>query len=245
MRSPAWILAIIGLLAAAPLQAQDDSSLEWRKVEDGLLNGSKAVIENEPCCAPTRGSGKDDDFDAKVLATLPGIASRDGETLRLKLAGNRTLKLNDCTEKSGCESDDTRVHWMKAWWPQHRLYVVEVGLYEESVAYLIAERDGSALVTTSPPVLSPSGRWAVALVSDLMSGVNLELIDLASNPPVLTRVTDMPTCAGSGPNTLLRPTPVWLDEQQVTFEGQSQMTSDDPNTKQLLRIVDGKPQWQC
>jgi hypothetical protein len=244
MRSATWVLAAVGLFAAMPLLAQDPN-MEWHKVEDGLLNGSKAVIENEPCCGPTRGSGKDDDFDAEVLATLPGIASRDGETLRLKLAGGRTLRLNDCTEKSGCDAEDTRVHWMRAWWPQHRLHVVEVGLYEESVAYLIDERDGSTLVTTAPPVLSPSGRWAVALVSDLMSGVNLELLDLASNPPVLTRVTDAPTCAGSGPDTLLRPSPVWLDEQQVTFEGQSQKTDDDPNTKQLLRIVDGKPQWQC
>ena len=244
MRPLTWILAALGLVAAMPLLAQDPN-MEWRKVEDGLLNGSKAVIENEPCCGPTRGSGKDDDFDAEIVATLPGVVSRDGEALRLKLAGGRTLRLNDCTEKSGCESDDTRVHWMRAWWPQHRLYVVEVGLYEESVAYLIDERDGSALVTTAPPVLSPSGRWAVALVSDLMSGVNLELIDFASNPPVLTRVTDTPTCSGSGPDTLLRPTPEWIDEQQVTFKGQSQKTDDDPNTKQLLRIVDGKPQWQC
>ena len=108
----------------------------------------------------------------------------------LKLAGNRTLKLTDCDDKTGCEADDTRVHRLVDWWPEHRLYVVLVGLYEESVAYLVSERDGRTFVATAPPVLSPSGRQAVALVSNLMSGVDLEIIDLSRNPPTSTKVDD-------------------------------------------------------
>jgi hypothetical protein len=238
------MLAAFGIFSAAPLQAQDPN-MEWRLPSSGLMDGARAVIENEPCCGPSLGPAKGADSDAAVLATLPGMASRDGGVLRLKLAGDRTYRLTDCTDQPACGADDTRMHRLVAWWPQHRLYVVSVGLYEEGAAYLIAERDGQTLMTVAPPVLSPSGRQAIALVSNLMSGVDLEFLDLARDPPVLLKVTTLPTCAGVGPHSLLRPTPVWIDEQQVTFKGVSAMTDDDPNTKQLLRIVDGKPQWQC
>jgi hypothetical protein len=183
--------------------------------------------------------------DTAVLATVPGMASRDGRILRLKLAGDRLLKLTDCTGQTGCDPDDTHVHRLVGWWPKHRYYIVAVGLYEEGAAYVVAERDGRTLVTTAPPVLSPSGRLAVALTSNLMSGVDLEIIDLGRDPPVLAKVTEMPACAGAGPNSFLRPMPVWIDDQQVTFKGVSAQPGDNPNTKQLLRIVDGKPHWQC
>jgi hypothetical protein len=123
--------------------------------------------------------------------------------------------------------------------------VVLVGLYEESVAYLVSERDGRTFVATAPPVLSPSGRQAVALVSNLMSGVDLEIIDLSRNPPTATKVETMPDCTGAGPNSFLRPIPVWTDEHHVTFEGESPLPEDKPNTKQLLRVEGGKGQWQC
>lgn len=219
--------------------------MEWRLPSSGLMDGARAVIENEPCCGPSLGAAKGEASDAAILATLPGMASRDGGTLRLKIAKDRTYKLTDCTDQPACGADDTRVHRLVAWWPQHRLYIVSVGLYEEGAAYLIAERDGQTLMTVAPPLLSPSGRRAVALVSNLMSGVNLEILDFTRDPPVLAGVTTMPTCVGAGPNSLLRPTPVWLDESQVTFKGVSPQPGDNANTKQLLRIVDGKPQWQC
>jgi hypothetical protein len=94
-------------------------------------------------------------------------------------------------------------------------------------------------------VLSPSGRQAVALVSNLMSGVDLEIIDLSGNPPTSTKVETMPDCGGAGPNSFLRPIPVWTDETHVTFEGESPLPDDKTNTKQLLRVEGGKGQWQC
>ena len=107
---------------------------------------------------------------APSCSSLPAIARSSSPT---------------ATTRRGCEADDTRVHRLVDWWPEHRLYVVLVGLYEESVAYLVSERDGRTFGATAPPVLSPSGRQAVALVSNLMSGVDLEIIDLSRNPPTL------------------------------------------------------------
>ena len=219
--------------------------MEWRLPSSGLMDGAKAVIDNEPCCGPSRGAAKGEDSDAAILATVPGMASRDGGTLRLKIGKDHTYRLTDCTDQPACGADDTRVHRLVAWWPQHRLYIVSVGLYEEGAAYLIAERDGQTLMTVAPPVLSPSGRQAIALVSNMMSGVDLEILDFTRDPPVLAKVTTLPACAGFGPDSLLRPTPVWIDEQQVVFKGVSAMTGDDPNTKQLLRIEGGKAEWEC
>ncbi len=217
--------------------------MQWTLPSDGLLNGSKAVIESQPCCGASRGTVHKS--DAAVLAKVPGMAARDGRILRLKLDGNRTLSLTDCLAENGCDGDDLRVHRLVAWWPKQRFYVVAVALYEESVAYLVSQQDGRTLVATAPPVLSPSGRWAVALVSNLMSGVDLELLDLGREPPTLNKITEMPTCRGAGPDSMLRPKPAWIDESQVRFEGVSPQPGDNPNTRQLLRIVDGKPRWEC
>ena len=246
MQSLRWVFAAVGLLAGTPSQAQaQDPNEQWALPSSGLLNGSRAVIENGPCCGASSGAAGIWNSDSAALANVTGMASRDGGTLKLRLAEGRFLELTDCDDQSACAADDTRVHRLVVWWPKHRAYVVAVGLYEESVAYLISERDGRTLVTTAPPVLSPSGRQAVALVSDLMSGVDLEIINLARDPPTLSKVAAMPACTGAGPNSLLRPIPVWIDDSEVTFKGVSAMPGDDPDARQLMRIVDGKPQWQC
>jgi hypothetical protein len=120
-----------------------------------------------------------------------------------------------------------------------------VSLYEDSVAYLVPERDGRTLVVTAPPVLSPSGRQAIALTSNLMAGVELQLIDLSRDPATITKIEAMPSCAGSSDSSMLRPKPVWVDESHVRFEGVSPAPGDNPNTKQLLRIEGGKAAWEC
>ena len=210
---------------------------------EDLLKGSKAGIEDKACCGPSGGATVRNP-DATVLAKLPGMASRDGGTLRLKLAGDRALKLVDCLNPE-CDGEDLRMHRLVAWWPTQRMYVVSVALYEDSVAYLVPERDGRTLVVTAPPVLSPSGRQAIALTSNLMAGVELQLIDLGRDPPTITKIETMPSCAGGSDASMLRPKPVWTDESRVRFEGVSPAPGDNPNTKQVLKIVDGKPAWEC
>jgi len=240
-----WITGVAGLLLSLSAQAQTpDPDAHWTLPASGLLNGSKAVIEATPCCtansgAPVRQS------DAAALAAARGMASRNGTTLSLKLADNHTLKLTDCVESPDCPTDDAHVHRLVAWWPTQETFVVDVGLYEGRVAYLVSARTGRTLMTTAPPVLSPSGQAAIALTSDLMAGMELELIDLRRSPPTLAKITTMPECKGIGPDTFLRPTPVWIEGSHVRFDGVSPQPGDLPNTKQLLKIVDGKAVWEC
>lgn len=240
-----WIAGVTSLLLSLSAQAQTpDPDARWTLPASGLLNGSRATIEARACCAASSGAPVSPS-DAAALAAARGMAVRNGTVLSLKLADNRTLKLTDCVEPSGCPMDDLRIHRLVAWWPTQELFVVAVGLYEGSGAYLISARTGRALGTTAPPVLSPSGQAAIALTSNLMAGMELELIDLRRNPPTRARITTMPKCKGIGPDTFLRPTPVWIDGAHVRFDGVSPQPGDLPDTKQQLRIIDGNAVWEC
>lgn len=239
-------LAAVVVVCATASHAQTDMQNERTALPSkGLLWSSKMTVEAQPCCAPIPGAKPVDRSDGAVLAKVPDRASRDGSILRLKLQDGRTLKITDCNDQSACEAERFRVHRLAAWWPTQRLYVVNVGLYEDSMAYLISERDGRTTRVTAVPVLSPSGRRAVALTSNLMAGVELNLIDLGGDTPTVLEVSEMPACAGAGPNAFLRPKPVWVDDTQVRFEGVSPQPGDTPNTKQLLRLGAGSPKWEC
>jgi len=237
------VVAVLALLLAAPSQAQTGERTAMPST--GLLWGSKMTIENQPCCTAPKGAKPADPSEAAALAAIPDRAFREGPVLKLKLQGNRTLKITDCDDQDACEADRFRKHRLAAWWPALGYYLVAVGLYEDSMAYLISERDGRTTQVAALPVLSPSGHRAVALQSNLMSGVELNVIDMTADPPKVLEVSTMPACAGAGQNSFLRPKPVWIDDSHVRFEGVSPQPGDNPNTKQLLRIGDGTTEWQC
>lgn len=253
MRIPLLALAVLAAVAGAtPAAAQPgpqaDPNARTATPSKGLLFGSKMTIEKEACCAA--GSRGADPREAAVFAAARDQAgkpraSREGDILRLRLADGRTLKITDCADQAACEADRYRQHRLAAWWPGLGLYVVAVGLYEDGLAYLVSDKDGSTTRIAAVPVLSPSGRRAVALSSNLMNGVDLDLVDLSVQPPRVTRIEQMPSCKGSKPESLLRPRPVWVDEGHVRFEGPPPQPDDDPNTKQLLRIGAGKAEWEC
>ena len=240
MKVSSSLAVLLTLLCTIPGHAEDQRTAAPSK---GLLWGSKMTLENGACCE-TAGRPADA-AERAAFGTVPGRAWREGAVLRLQLQGNRSLKITDCNDQDACEADRFRVHRLAAWWPALDYYVVKVGLYEDSLAYLISARDGRTTRVAAVPVLSPSRRRAVALESNLMSGVTLEVIDMAGNPPTVVEIAKMPECAGAGPDSFLRPKPVWTDEQHVRFEGVSPQPGDNPNTKQLLRVGSGAPEWEC
>src|ERR1044072_208442 len=97
------VVTALGLLAATA-EAQPQ---QWGLTAAGLLHGSKGAIENQHCCGPTRNTRVNRPNNA-ALAKWSGLASRDGRTLMLKLAGDRTLKLTPCGDPTGGQADDTR-----------------------------------------------------------------------------------------------------------------------------------------
>jgi hypothetical protein len=237
------VLFLAALLLAAPLEAQPEERTAMPS--KGLLWGSKMTLENQPCCTVPKGATAADRAEAAVLAAIPNRAFRDGAILKLKLQEERTLKITDCDDQSACEAERFRVHRLADWWPTLDYYLIAVGLYEDSLAFLISAQDGRTTRLSALPVLSPSGRRAIALQSNLMNGMELNVIDMTGKPPKVLNVSAMPTCVGSGPNSFLRPKPVWIDDTHVRFEGVSPQPGDSPKTKQLLRIGDGTTQWEC
>jgi len=73
----------------------------------------------------------------------------------------------------------------------------------------------------------------------------LELIDLRQETPTGIRLPGLPACPGTGQQYGLRTDPVWLDDSRIEFKGTSPFPNDDPTAKQVLRIVDGMPEWEC
>ena len=245
LRPTAIALTLATLLVSAAHGQKAPVTERTALPSKGLLWGSKMTIESQPCCTPSPGARVADPSDLAVIARNADRAAREGPVLRLKLQGGRSLKITDCDDETACEADRFRKHRLVAWWPSLGYYVVGVGLYEEGLAYLISEKDGRTTLVAAPPVLSPSGHTAVALVSNLMAGVDLNIIDLTVEPPKVVDVTTMPTCTGAGPNSFLRPKPVWVDDSLVRFEGVSPQPGDNPTTKQLLRVGAGAPRWEC
>ena len=81
MRAPRWALAAT-CLAVTAAQAQDPTQ-QWTLPSGGLLNGSKAVIEDKPCCEASRGAAVVPNSDIAALDKAPGMASRNGRILTL------------------------------------------------------------------------------------------------------------------------------------------------------------------
>lgn len=208
------------------------------------LWGSIVLVESLPCCGQIPQWMQTAGRDAQVIAGLSDRAFRTSTSLHLQLDGGRSLQIVDipapCLPPEIC-----RAHELIAWWPKHQLYVVDVFMHEARQAYLISARDGRTTMVSAPPVLSPSGQYAIAWEPSYLIGNPLQLIDLQVDPPRVVEVTGKPACAGAGPYDGVRPDPVWLDDMRVTFTGKPMSSSDNSNAKQMLRIVDGKAQWEC
>jgi hypothetical protein len=233
-------VAALALLLATGAGAQQQPPAAWQQrsaLPPGKVWESVMAIDTAPCCDARRPLAAGDDRAA--VATMRDRAFRDGPILLLQLDGGRTLRLVDAT------GEETRRHRLVAWWPQHRLYVVDVVMHEARQAYLISARDGRTTLVSAPPVLSPAGRHALAWDASPLLANDMELIDLGTDPPSIFRIDGMPACPGTAPQQSNRPDAAWLDDRRVTFRGQSPFSTDDPQARQVLRITEGKPQWEC
>jgi hypothetical protein len=234
----AFVLAAILFLLAPAAFAQTFSS-------------PQISIESGPCCA-AGGSDFDRLFAAEpqVLAALPDLALRRGRTLSLKLGNNRTLTLVDCgfpdlpCKESGL---NTQLHVLTSFWAKHGYYVVSLLYYESQRGLLIRESDGAMWQVAAPPILSPDGQYAIASdVSATGGSGGTEMLDLRTDAPRFFAIEVSPNChrdfkklitPGGGER--------WIDTKHVLFPN-SLFSDDSKNPKELLlRIVDGKSEWEC
>jgi len=175
----------------------------------------------------------------------PDPAVKVNETLILKIDGDRQLFIYD-VNPGGWETK--RQHRYVGWLAVPRFYVVDVSYADMASTYLIDARDGSVREIGAHPVLSPSGQLGIVWQQNFKDWpVGPYFIDFRAHPPTVIGVPDGPNCESRPVRSSLRSFAVWIDDSHVRFDrgNVSLLPGDDPNAKQMLKIVDGKPQWQC
>ena len=238
-----------GLLALIVAATTSVALAQETGVLPPFVSYSIAVVVKESCCIwQMQNVPIPDSADREALEKLRDRAYRNGIVLQLQLDGNRSLKFVDNTiVGESCEGyDGCRKHRLIGYWPKHRQYIVDVALWEGQETYLVSARDGRLLRIGSPPLLSPSGEYAIGVDNSIAyPNEGLELIDLRKDPPTGIRLPSLSSCPWTKPQLWLRPDPRWLDDTRIIFEGSLDPVQFDPDVKHILRIVDGRPEWEC
>lgn len=180
--------------------------------------------------------------DEPELGRLSDRAGRDGMMLWMRLEGDLYLKLFD---EGRCEGFGTCMrHRFVAWWAPQRHYVVQFSHGEGGGAYLIAQGDGRITSIVARPLLSPSGKRAIAYNGSLIDGPDVEIVEFGATPPIVRPVELEHACltrlAG---DWLSVHAPVWLDDERIGFAPTDRPTA--PGKAPLLTVRDGRGTWSC
>jgi hypothetical protein len=214
-----------------------------------FITSSIAVVVKEKCCEwQGQHVPVPDSADREALEKLRDRAYRNGIVLQLKLDNDRSSKLIDETNLGHtCDGyDGCRRHRLIGYWPRQRQYVVDVDLWEGGDTYLVSARDGRLLRVGSPPILSPSGEYAIGVDNSIAYPNGGFGTDRPSQGPADGGPPARPALlpGGKALNYGCGRIHAGSDETRIIFEG-SPIAPIDPDAKQVLRIVDGKPEWEC
>ena len=120
-------------------------------------------------------------IEAEQMKQFPGVAVRDGHTLRLTVRGGaRAIELRDSDDpgsgSGGGSGADFRGYALWDYWPQRRTAVVSVTA-RDSDFYLVIDLDrGTQTRVAAEPFLSPDGqRFVVGDLCDTQCGNVLEV----------------------------------------------------------------------
>lgn len=208
--------------------------------------GSTVVVSLDEAWKDVRRSTQPGSDAEPALAKFSNRASREGSVLYLRLEGDRVLKIFN---EGVCDGFATCLHhYLRDWWPRLHYYVVEFTHGENGWAYLIRESDGLVVRVAHTPVLSPDGRYAIASDPSVANGGGqTQLLDMRTDPPTVRPVAmGASLCAAHAGLITLGPDPVWLGNTHVVFNSADVLFNGGTRKARLtLRIVDGKPEWEC
>ena len=180
------------------------------------------------------------------LATVPGMAARDGGILKLKLADNRILKLTDCTEPDRrAMTTDSRLHRLAAWWPAIALRRVCRADTRRASAYLVSERDGRTLETRAAGAVAVRPRRRRP---DVQPDVRASSSTDRPRPPIRRRAGQESEQCRPAPAPVRTPScgPSRSGSTtHVRFEGVSPQPDDKPTPSSFCRIGRRQGAWEC
>jgi hypothetical protein len=111
------------------------------------------------------------------LAQLRGLASRDGDVLRLTLENGKAKTFTD--ESRACQQHDSAKclqYRLAAYYPIPKLFVIDWLAYESSRALVVSRRTGASTKLDVQPHLSPSGKRLVAAAAIEAWAVDNEIV---------------------------------------------------------------------
>ena len=144
-----------GTVPSAPFPIQDPQPR-------GAGRSPPVLVQEPQAGAPVRC-----EREADCVRALKGIAVRQGETLRLKLAGGQWKMVR--SNKKACDRDDTAkcvVRELRAYLPAPNVYVVEWTTSADGGAEVISATTGETETLNTMPEFSPSGQRFVSVDPD-------------------------------------------------------------------------------
>jgi|KBSMisStaDraftv2_1062788.scaffolds.fasta_scaffold330598_1 hypothetical protein len=121
-------------------------------------------------CEPEKAAQNQDfaKLEAKCLAQMNGLASRNGDELRLVLASGKIKSL--LSNHRACDDNDADkclMYRLSAYYPAQQLFVIEADQYESYSVAAVSASTGATTLMDDHPHLSPGGkRLAVAFSSE-------------------------------------------------------------------------------
>ena len=140
--------------------------------------------------APTPRPPKDHVEDAACRNQLKGLFTRKGDTLTLKLDGDKSKtyvgNLAAC-DGENVDASKCIVFTVQRYFPQTQSYLVERGLYECGNFLLVSRHSGSETALPEIPVLSPNAQYLLSIdQSDACDrGYDIAIWSMQTDPPKL------------------------------------------------------------
>ena len=126
--------------------------------------------------------------EGECLKQLAGMATRDGDHLRLRLANGQTKTFT--TTRKACEAniyEKCLQYRLMGYFTRHRQFLVDVGyLNHGGITFLVSRRTGNHISLDAPPHYSPSGKRlaAVSASESVDHGENsIQIWSSSSDPP--------------------------------------------------------------
>lgn len=113
-------------------------------------------------CRGDTGHGDKDRSESACLVELAGVATRQGDTLQIKLKNGSDKvyanRLAECTR-----GDDGCIEYkLTGYFPKHGLVLIQIGYYEGVEWMLVRLDSGRETKIVTPPHYSPHERWLVS-----------------------------------------------------------------------------------
>ncbi len=142
---------------------------KWSKFALAVLLGMGLGVHAAETGSPEQAAKT----EAALMNEVKGKAARQGKTLTLNYADGKSRSFLDQTACTGFE--DCIHYYLKAYYPRHGYFLLDVYRYEGGLYLLVRERDGKEEVIRGEPILSPDG---AAFVSACFNDIDCNALEV-------------------------------------------------------------------